>query len=233
VDGGLSGCLMAASCAVDSTRSPPPGLPQMQSICPYRVLREGRKGKKDMQKFLAFLGIGSFFATVEEFLTVVVLKHDLGSYIFTLLILFPVFLTFVYFSSRVIDRFIHTRSMQELTHYLTYGVLGLMIEWFLIGLAPWSDPSANPLVMFVFQLGMFSFWATVGFAPRLFTNTDELSGKTRRTILKFYIPYFVAAYVIAFLVPQNGKFLAIIGMIVLGYVIVNTFFVRYFLKTSS
>ena len=88
-----------------------------------------------MKKFLTFLAIGSFFSTVEEFLTVVVLKHDVSSYVFTLLILFPVFLTFVYFSSRLLDRLNPDESARELTHYFTYGLVGLLIEWFVIGKA--------------------------------------------------------------------------------------------------
>jgi hypothetical protein len=44
---------------------------------------------------------------VEEFLTVVVIRQDIASYVFTLLILFPAFLTLVYFSSRLIDRSFH------------------------------------------------------------------------------------------------------------------------------
>ena len=35
-----------------------------------------------MKRLLAFIGIGSFFATVEVFLTVVVLRNDFGSYLF-------------------------------------------------------------------------------------------------------------------------------------------------------
>ncbi len=186
-----------------------------------------------MRKFLAFLVVGSFVSTVEEFLTVAVLKHDFGSYLFTLLSLFPVFLTLVYFSSRLIDRLVRGRRAQELTHFFVYGLVGLMIEWFLIGLSPWSPSAAsNPLIMFIFQLGMFSFWATVGLAPRLFTNADELSRKTGKTILKFYIPYFIVAYLIAFLAPREAKFLAIIGLIVLGYLFLNLFYLRYFLASS-
>ena len=186
-----------------------------------------------MKKFAAFIAVGTFFSTVEEFLTVLVLKHDFASYLFTLLILFPVFLTLAYFSSRLPDRLVHGRRAQELTHYFVYGLAGLMIEWFLIGLSPWSDPSANPLVMFVFQLGMFCFWATVGFAPRLFANTDEWSRKTRGSILKFYLPYFLVAYLIAFLAPKEARFLAVIGLIILGYLIVNVFFLRYFLAAPA
>ena len=189
--------------------------------------------EESVRKFLSFLVIGSFFSTVEEFLTVIVLKHDFVSYLFTLFILFPVFLTFVYFSSRLLDRLVPIKRMQESIHFFLYGFIGLMIEWFLIGLSPWSDPGANPLIMLVFQMGMFAFWGTVAFAPRLFTNTDKLSRKTRKTILKFYIPYFVVAYLIAFILPQNGKFSAIIGAIILGYFIVSAFLLRYFLAPSS
>ena len=181
-----------------------------------------------MKRFLAFVAIGSFFSTVEEFLTVVVLKGDFASYVFTLLILFPVFLTLTYFSSRLIDRLVRGHPAQELVHYFVYGLAGLMIEWFLIGLSPWGDPSAHPLVMLVFQLGMFSFWATVGFAPRLFTQAGEPGRRAGRAILKFYIPYFVVAYIVAFLAPQDMKFISIIGSIVLGYLLLNLFYVKYF-----
>jgi hypothetical protein len=186
-----------------------------------------------MKKFLAFIGIGSIFATVEEFLTVVVLKHDLASYVFTLLILFPVFLTIVYFTSRLLDRLFQTEPARELAHYFVYGGVGLMIEWFLIGLSPWSDPNAHPAVMLVFQLGMFSFWATVAFAPRLFLNPDAISRATRKSILRLYIAYFVVVYVVALLIPASIRFIALIALIIFGYLVVNVFFVRYFVKSFA
>jgi hypothetical protein len=186
-----------------------------------------------MKRFLAFIGIGSFFSTVEEFLTVVVLKGDPASYIFTLLILFPVFLAIVYFSSRLIDHFVQGGPTQDLVHYFVYGLAGLMIEWFLIGLAPWSDPAANPALMSVFQLGMFSFWATVGFAPRLFLNPGELSRQARKSVLRFYIPYFILVYIISLSVPARMKFVTIIPLVIFGYLFLNLFYIIYFRKSFS
>src|SRR6187431_1425256 len=122
-----------------------------------------------MKSFAKFIGVGSLFATVEEFLTIVILKHDVGSYVFTLIILFPVFLTIVFFASKLLDKRWHSEAARQFAHFLVFGGAGLMIEWFLIGLSPWSNPDANPLLMLGFQLGMFSFWSTVSFAPRLFT----------------------------------------------------------------
>jgi hypothetical protein len=186
-----------------------------------------------VKKLLGFLAVGSFFSTVEEFLTVVVLKHDFAGYVFTLLILFPAFLTLVYFSSRLIRRAIQGIRRQEAAHFFIYGFAGLMIEWFLIGLSPWSDPSANPLLMLVFQLGIFSFWAAVGFAPRLFTNADEMSHKTRKSVLTFYVPYFIIVYAVAFLAPQSMKFPVVIGLIILGYLVVDLFCLQYFLAPTE
>jgi len=186
-----------------------------------------------VKRLLAFIAIGSFFATVEEFLTVVMIRRDLAGYVFTLFIVFPIFLIFVWSSSRLIDRLFHREPAQELAHFFAYGFVGLMIEWFLIGLAPWSNPNANPAVMSVFQLGMFSFWATVAFAPRLFISAKNLSRKTRGAILKFYVPYFVTVYVISFLVPEHMKFVVIISLVVFGYLFLNVFYVKYFLRSFS
>jgi hypothetical protein len=87
--------------------------------------------------------------------------------------------------------------------------------------------------MLVFQLGMFSFWATVAFAPRIFIDTNEASQNTRRAILKFYIPYFLIVYVISLLVPEQLKFVMTIVLIILGYLMLNLFYIKYFLQLSE
>lgn len=172
--------------------------------------------------------MGSIFSSVEEFLTVVVLRGDLGAYAFTLIVLFPVFLTFVWLTSPLLQRGLRGRPQHELAHFFVYGLIGLLIEWFIMGLSPWSNPEAGPLPMLVFQLGMFSFWSTVGFAPKLFVNEDEASRRTRRSLLKFYIPYFAVTYVVALLAPAQMKFVVIIGLVILGYLMLNVFYASYF-----
>jgi hypothetical protein len=186
-----------------------------------------------MRKFLKFMLIGSFFATVEEFLTVVIIRQDIASYLFTLLILFPAFLTFVWVTSPILGKLVAREPLKEITIFFVYGLIGLLIEWFLIGLSPWSDPNANWVLMLVFQLGMFSFWATVAFAPRIFIDTREASQNTRRAILKFYIPYFLIVYLISLLVPEQLKFVMTIVLIILGYLMLNLFYIKYFLRLSE
>lgn len=186
-----------------------------------------------MKNFLTFLAVGTFYSTVEEFLTVYILKRDVGAYVFTLVILFPVFLTIVYFSSWVLDRVSATEARRERVHFFVYGFAGLMIEWFLIGLSPWSNPQANPVLMLLFQLGMFAFWATVAFAPRLSISTHELARKTSRSIRRFYVPYFTFVYLVAAVVPPAARFAALIPLIIVGYFIVNANFILYFRRTSE
>ena len=181
-----------------------------------------------MKNYLTFLMAGTFFSTVEEFLTVVVLKHDVPAYVFTLIVLFPVFLTFVFLTGRIIDRVLLGRPFRDPTHFLTYAAIGLLIEWFAIGLSPWSNPDANPLLMTLFQLGMFSFWGTVAFAPRLFIRSDNLSVRARRSILRFYLPYFFVVYVTALTVPEPLRFAATIILILIGYYVVVILLIRYF-----
>jgi hypothetical protein len=120
-----------------------------------------------------------------------------------------------------------------LTCFFAYGLLGLMAEWFLMGLSPWSNPAANPALMLVFQLGMFSFWATVAFAPLLFITPGELAKRTRRAVLTFYLPYFLAVYVASFSVPQTARFGTVISLVILGYLFLNVFYVRYFRQAFS
>jgi hypothetical protein len=163
------------------------------------------------------VGIGSVFATVEEFLTVVVLRRDVPSYVFTILILFPIYLTVVFVSSRWIDRIVRAPFGQALAHLLAFGWLGLMLEWFLMGLSPWSNPEASRLLMLGFQVGMFAFWATVATAPRMFLDGHPASRLARRRTVRLGIPYLVLVYTVAFVAPARLRFGPVILLIVAGY----------------
>jgi hypothetical protein len=193
-------------------------------------------GNRAVKRFLSFLAVGSLYSTVEEFLTVVVIKHDVPSYIFTLVVLFPVFLTIVFFSGKLLNRLPISKPAQELAHYFAFGFVGLMIEWFLIGLSPWSNAEADPFLMLLFQLGMFSFWATVAFAPRLWTNSSDLSRTVSKSILKFYLPYFLVVYVLGLAVPPQPpetRFWTIIPLILLGYLALNALYASYFCQAFA
>jgi hypothetical protein len=173
-----------------------------------------------VKRFIRFALIGSAFATVEEFLTIVVLRRDIPSYVFTLLVVFPAYLSFVYFSSRIIDRLISREPVRDLVHLLIYGSLGLLFEWSIMGLSPWSNPAANPLFMLAFQVGMFAFWTTVSTVPRVFLDRQTPGRFARRRILRFFVLYFTVVYGVGLTVPEHLRFAVVISLIIVGYSVV-------------
>ena len=183
-----------------------------------------------LRNLFRFVAVGSCFATVEEFLTIVVLRRDIASYVMTLLLLFPAWLTFVYFSCKLLDRMFQSEPAREAAHFFAFGWLGLMIEWFVMRLSPWSNPDANPLLMAGFQIGMFAFWSTVSTVPRLFRGTESRHRTIRKQILWFYVPYFIFVYVAGLSVRGELQWAVIISAIVLGYVTVNLLIVNYLVR---
>ncbi|MGD2250173.1 MAG: hypothetical protein PVF58_17350 [Candidatus Methanofastidiosia archaeon] len=183
-----------------------------------------------MNKILKFILMGVVFAGVEEFLTIALIKEDLSGFFIVIMLFFPLYLTIVYFSSKIINYF-WRKEFADIIHFFTYGIAGLMIEWFLIGLSPWSNPEAHPGAMFFFQVGMFSFWATVSFVPRMFIDERKKFNKIKKTMLKFYVSYFVIVYIIAFLLPVYARFVVLILLIIVGYGLMNIFYLQYFLKS--
>jgi hypothetical protein len=176
-----------------------------------------------------FLAIGTLLSTTEEFLTIVLLRGDIKTWLFTLLILFPVSLVSIYVTGAALARTRLRQQSIDSIRFLISGGVGLAIEWFIIGLSPWSNPSANPIVMSLFQLGMFSFWASVGFVPWLFVQDDTLAVTTRNSLLRFFVRYFTAVFVAAILTPRRLRFALIIPTVILGFMVVAGKCIRYIL----
>lgn len=175
-------------------------------------------------KYLAFVAIGSIFSTVEEFLTIVAVRHDVGTFVFTTLIVWPVVLSIVYATSGLVDRPFHTERAREIAHFFVYGAVGLLTEWFLMAphLAPWRMlGQAALVVVLLFQLGMCSFWTAVTTGPRLFLNPDANHQLTKRRVQRFYVPFFALTYLIVFAIPAPKRLVPAVGLIILGHLIIN------------
>ena len=183
-----------------------------------------------MNRGVKFILIGLGVAGVEEFLTIALIKEDFSGFFVVILLVFPIYLVIVYFSSKIIDYF-WEKEVADIIYFFTYGITGLLIEWVLIGLSPWSNPEAHPGVMFIFQVGMFSFWVTISFAPRILIDERKKFSNPRKTMLKFYISYFVIVYSIAFLLPPNLRFVILIPLIITGYSLMNIFYIMYFMTS--
>src|SRR6185437_9847583 len=115
------------------------------------------------------------------------------------------------------------RLAAALACYLLAGATGLAFEWFAVGNSPWGNPAAC-------QPGMFCFWATVLFLPRIFTDARPGLARLRAMFLGCFALYVVILLAIGALVPGTvGVRGAVVGILfALGYIPLNLFALRYF-----
>lgn len=176
-----------------------------------------------MKQFVKFILIGLLFATVGEFVLNILILNSLSDYLFTFIIYF-LLLVFIYYSSKIINFLFRKKLTANIIYYLTYSLLGLMIEWFLLGNSPSGNPDAN-------QIGMFSFWAAVCMMPRIFTDKNKNLIKLKKSVILFFIPYSVIMLIAGILLPASSKLFLLVWLITIGYTFMNIFYVIYFIKS--
>ena len=103
-----------------------------------------------------FYAIGLAVALLEEFITQGVLKRSPVGWIIPTFIAFLPFLIVVRQINKILDRRM-VEFKAVLAYYVISGVIGLTTEWLIIRLSPWSNPAANPLLILILQVGIFSF----------------------------------------------------------------------------
>jgi hypothetical protein len=176
---------------------------------------------------LRFYLIGLAVAALEEFITQGVLKQNYAGWIVPTIIAFVPFLLLVRYLGGLLDKhFAEPRAI--LIYYVAAGGIGLLFEWFVMGLTPWSNPSAPFLAMFVFQLGVFSFWGSVALAPRVVLDRRECVGRVRRWFVRGLISGMAVIYLVAFTVPRAARFTATIMAVVFTFLGFNAWYSRYF-----
>ena len=99
-----------------------------------------------------FFLYGLAIAGLEEFITQGVLKESYNLWVFTLLP-FAVFLGIAGCVWAILHRFTAER-LATILYYITTGAIGLAVEWFVIGLSPWSDRTSPMALIAVFHAGM-------------------------------------------------------------------------------
>lgn len=173
-----------------------------------------------------FYLIGFTVAGLEEFITQGVLKNNLGGWIIPTIIAFVPFLIIV----RTIGQFLDRRLSEQragFVYYLVAGGIGLAVEWFLIGLSPWSNPNGPYLAMLALQLGMFSFWSGVAFTPRLLLDKREFVSRVRGRFKIFLMFGMGAIYGITFAVPGKARFPASIVSVLVTFLSMNFYYLQY------
>jgi hypothetical protein len=181
-----------------------------------------------LKKFFLY---GIAIAGLEEFITQGVLKDSYFLWVFTL-IPFAVFLGIARCIGIVMCRFMAPRRAAVL-YYLAAGTIGLAVEWFLIGLSPWSDRTSPLVLIAIFHAGMFSFWGTVAFAPYVLLDPRPQTAGLRRRLLWTFTALIAATYVLTFAAKvaaagQGVLFLASIAPIIVTFLTMNVFYAQYF-----
>ena len=130
-----------------------------------------------------FFLYGLAIAALEEFITQGVLRGSYVLWVFTL-IPFAVFLGIAGCVRATLHRLVAGWRAAAL-YYLITGGIGLAVEWFIIGLSPWSDQTSPRVIIAIFHAGMFSFWATVAMAPHILVDRSPevslIQHRLRRT----------------------------------------------------
>lgn len=77
------------------------------------------------------------------------------------LVVYPILLTVAYLGGGLVNRFVESTLRADLITYFGAGIIGLAIEWTLLG----NGPGSNAI-----QIGMFAMWTTFCFGPRVLTR---------------------------------------------------------------
>jgi hypothetical protein len=178
-----------------------------------------------------FFLYGLAIAGLEEFITQGVLKGSCFLWVFTL-IPFAVFLGIARCLGTVLSK-LTTQRRAAVLYYLAAGAIGLAVEWFVIGLSPWSDRTSPPVLIAVFHAGMFSFWGTVALAPHVLLDSRPQTAGLRRRMVRTLAVFTTATYVLTFAAKVTAAdygllFLVSIGPIIITFLAMNVFYVQYF-----
>lgn len=170
-----------------------------------------------MIRALRYVLVGLFFATMVESINMGILGGNWVGMASTILLVYSVFVFLGYL----------LRNVNPWAHLAVTGLVGLVgIEWLLIGTAPGAGGSL--LSTLIFQVGMFLYWATVGFGPRLMLDETSGSEVVRRGFIRFYIAWFAVVYLVGLLALGGGaRFVFMQVGSALGHILLARFYLSY------
>ncbi len=130
---------------------------------------------------------------VPEFTNLVIINQIPGGFRGAMVV-YCVLLAIGYGIQKLIDRLIRDERVRNVVCIILFGILGLALEWFVIGNSPWQNPDA-------IQWGMFVYWAGLFMVPRILTDGREVVRSLRRTIQITYVIYSAVHLALALILP--------------------------------
>jgi hypothetical protein len=160
-------------------------------------------------RLLAFVGIGVLVVVIGEIQYSVFIRGDianlLGSMGFN-----AMYLTLW---AGVVGLLLRTVGKQPLTVVIITalaGLVGLMIEWFIIGNSPWGNPDAS-------NVGMFVYWACMVVVPLALLDPAPETRRLRRNILLYGLVYTLLALAVQFIPNETIRYVYHIWSVIFGY----------------
>lgn len=136
------------------------------------------------------------------------------------IVLYPFILLGFFGLGRLVDRVVARRERADLILWGLTAVIGLAIEWILLGNSPAQNPNAS-------QVGMLCLWTAFGFFPRLLSRSLPTEALLRQRIWLAFGAYALAGLAIGALVPGSGaRSVIVIYLPVLAYGALNVLVLR-------
>jgi len=148
------------------------------------------------------------------------------------IIFYPIFIIFALITGKIIIGSVGkiSKILGYTAYYFILGIVGLLIfEWVLAGNSPWGNPNAN-------QIAMFSFWALLGFIPKIFAERKDIivirnSSMIKKLIVIHLAAYFVISLVGGFASPDGfPRFSWIILSFTISFPLMNLYVVWFMIK---
>jgi len=170
-----------------------------------------------MSKFIKTLIIGMILSAIVEAINMGIRQGLWVGMILTVLIFYGIFIAFGYwFSLKTEER--------PAIHFIVFGFIGLMFEWFIFGQVPWVP--VHPLIIILIQTGMFSHWATATFGPRFLLDEEHEVQGLKKSYLIFYVIGMSVVFIIGFLSSEKARG----TILILGNVVVYIFLIIWYVK---
>lgn len=179
-------------------------------------------------KLIKFIIVGLLVTLSGEYqLNILVQKQPFGNYIMVFVI-YTILLYIFYFIGKFLDKR-YPSGKSDLIYYFIAGLIGLSVEWFIIGNSFFSNPEAN-------QAGMFGWWTAVFMIPRIFNKISDLSiREVKKKIYLIMIPYSIISFIIVSLLPAdpiNARIVVTSLAMTFGFIFVNYYLISYLISIN-
>ncbi|XMB86018.1 hypothetical protein RJG79_11540 [Mycoplasmatota bacterium WC44] len=170
-----------------------------------------------MKNIIKTLLIGYIFAIVVEAINMGIGQGLWKEMFLTVILFYGIFILIGYWYSK-------RTPNNPGKHFVIFGIIGLMFEWFIFGMNPWSG--GNIFVVILIQIGMFSHWTTTTFAPRLLLDEEHVDRRFKHGFLTFYSVGMGLVYALGMLTPPYTRW----TLMILGNILVYTLLLPWYIK---